>query len=126
MEFDINDKWINVELHPGTPPDGVTMSSLFPARTLDAMRQNLQAMGARYGIQFGKAGGLLSNTRKALQIGEFARTCGKFELFHEKVFYAYFVAGQDIGDWQVLLEINGNTVIVGAQPIEEFRKVLAK
>lgn len=170
MEFDIDDEWINVELHPETPPDGVAMSRLFPTHNLDAMRLNLQAMGSRYSIQFGKASRLLPNTKKVLQAGEFAKACGKFEQFHEKAFYAYFVAGKDIGDLQVLNEIgreaglditkmqesiakgeylpalekaradwlkygttgiptfviNGNTVIVGAQPIEEFRKMLEK
>lgn len=146
------------------------MTKLFPANQIAAMRQNLKTYGERYGIQFGIASDLLPNTRAALQAGEYARTCGKFELFHEKIFYAYFVEGQDIGDLQVLLEIgreagldavkmqdalttgqylpvlekaradwlkygttgiptfviDENTVIVGAQPLEEFRKVLVK
>lgn len=92
-------------MHPETPPDGLSMSSLFPAQRLDAMWQSLKAMGAPYGIQFGESGGLLSNTRKALQAGEYARAQGKFEQFHNKVFYAYFVEGRDIGDLQVILEI---------------------
>lgn len=60
-------------------------------------------MGEPYGIRFGELS-LLSNSRLALEAGEYAKNNGKFDEFHEKIFYACFTEGQDIGKIDVVLD----------------------
>lgn len=132
------------------------------------MMQNLRTMGAPFGIIFSDIT-RISNSRLAHQAAEFSREQGRFEDFHDAVLQAYFAAGLDIGDREVLLQLaqdtgldtaaleralkeetylprlktmqeeaaragvtgvptfilGGRKTIVGAQPIELFRKTLA-
>lgn len=68
------------------------------------MNENLRRQGARYGLEFTERT-RLSNSRPALEAGEFAREAGKFAPFHGEIFRAYFTAGRDIGDLGVLLQV---------------------
>lgn len=166
-EFDIEDVWLPLEIHPETPKEGMPITELFPASSVERMFDNLKNTAKHYGIDF-KGNSLLSNSHLALAAGEFAKEEGKFEAFHEKLFYAYFTQSLDIGDIEVLSSIctsigldqekmtaqltkgtyeavlnetqesahqygisstptfviNNKYAIVGAQPLETFRKVL--
>lgn len=44
-------------------------------------------------------------SRKALEAAEFAREQGRFDVFHEALFRAFFQDGRDIGQTEVLLKI---------------------
>ncbi len=68
------------------------------------MYKNLRLSGAQFGITFAQVR-LLSNSRTALEAGEFARDHGKFDLFHEQVFQSYFTENRDIGNLDVIMEI---------------------
>lgn len=68
------------------------------------MFNNLRRSGKEYGIEFADRT-LLSNSRLSLEAGEYAREMGKYELFHEKVFYAYFTDALDIGNIDILSHI---------------------
>ena len=57
-------------------------------------------MGVRFGSQ-----PLMSNSRRAMQAGEFAKDHGTHDAFHEAVFRAFFTDCKDIGDRSVVLEI---------------------
>ena len=57
-------------------------------------------MNVRFGSQ-----PLMSNSRIAMQAGEFARDHGKYDAYHEAVFRAFFTDCKDIGDRSVILEI---------------------
>lgn len=80
------------------------MDELFPNRDVKAMNENLRRQGAPFGLYFIERV-RLSNSRLALEAGEFARETGRFDLFHRAVFAAYFAEGQDIGDHSVILKI---------------------
>ncbi len=56
------------------------------------------------GIQFGPQP-LMSNSRMAMQGGEFAKEYGKYEAYHEAVFRAFFTDCQDIGDRSIILDL---------------------
>jgi predicted DsbA family dithiol-disulfide isomerase len=56
----------------------------------------------------------------ALEASEFARNQGKYEVFHENIFYAYFTEGLDIGDTEVLAAIGEKSGL----DIGEMRKAV--
>ena len=66
-------------------------------RQLDERRQK---MGVRFGPQ-----PLMSNSRMAMQGGEFAKEHGKYDAYHEAVFQAFFTDCKDIGNRSVILEL---------------------
>jgi predicted DsbA family dithiol-disulfide isomerase len=68
----------------------------------------LDGWGRDLGVRFGTLT-LMSNSRQALQAGEFAKDHGLFVPFHEALFRAYFTDLRDIGDRQVVLDVAGET-----------------
>lgn len=48
---------------------------------------------------------VLSNSRAALEASEYARDAGKYDLFHENIFHAYFTEALDIGDFEVIADV---------------------
>ena len=67
------------------------------------MYENIRRRGDEFGIKFGPRL-LLSNSRMSLEASEYARDMGKYELFHERMFYTYFTESKDIGSLDVLTE----------------------
>jgi len=67
------------------------------------MYDNIRKRGDEFGIKFGPRL-LLSNSRMSLEASEYARDMGKYELFHEQMFYTYFTESKDIGSLEVLSE----------------------
>ena len=67
------------------------------------MYENIRKRGDEFGIRFGPRL-LLSNSRISLEASEYARDMGKYELFHERMFYTYFTESKDIGSLEVLTE----------------------
>lgn len=103
-EFNMEDTWLPLEIHPDTPPEGKNLTSMFPKATLAAMTSNLKAYGKSYGLEFNNLL-LLSNSHISLLAGEFAKEKNKFHEYHEAAFRAYFTDNKDIGNINVLEEI---------------------
>jgi predicted DsbA family dithiol-disulfide isomerase len=97
-------EWLGVEIHPETPPGGMLLAEMFPKADRTAMMKNLRTMGAPFGIVFADRD-RISNSRLALQAAEFSREQGRFDAFHDAVLQAYFGAGMDIGDREVISEL---------------------
>ena len=97
-------EWLGIEIHPDTPAGGMPIAQMFPTADTKAMMQHLRAMGAPFGIIFADIT-RISNSRLALQAAEFSRGRGRFDAFHDAVLQAYFGAGLDIGDLDVILEL---------------------
>ncbi len=106
-EFAIADEWLPFEIHPDTPPQGVRWADYFPGMQPARFFQELDAKGKPMGVRFGPQP-LMSNSRQAMEAGEFAKEHGAFEAFHEAVFKAFFTDCLDIGNRQVLLNIASN------------------
>jgi len=70
------------------------------------MYDNIRKRGDEFGIKFGPRL-LLSNSRMSLEASEYARDMGKYELFHERMFYTYFTESKDIGSLEVLIDSAG-------------------
>ena len=100
--FDIEMEHIGIEIHPETPEKGVDLSGRIYG--IEEMYENLRCRGKEYGLKFCDAK-LLSNSRKALIVGEYARTVGKNSEFTHEVFKAYFESCLDIGKEAVISEI---------------------
>ena len=68
---------------------------------MTASQEYLRRAAALYELPFAPSG-RLSNTRLAIEASEFARDQGWHEVYSRGLFAAYFVAGEDIGDVDVL------------------------
>ncbi len=95
---------MSFELHPDTPPGGVSLAEYFGGRNVTAMQEYLRRAAAAYDLPFTPPD-RLSNTRLAIEASEFARDQGRHEAFSRGVFAAYFVAGENIGSLEVLVRI---------------------
>jgi predicted DsbA family dithiol-disulfide isomerase len=91
-------------LHPETPPAGMLLSERFKGRDLSSFYEQLRARGREVGIVF-NTHTLLSNSRLALQAGEYARDQGLYDAFHENMFHAYFTESLDIGNPDVIAAV---------------------
>ncbi len=70
----------------------------------EAFFRQLDQRGRKMGVRFGPQP-LMSNSRMAMQGGEFAKEHGKYEAYHEAVFRAFFTDCRDIGDQAVILDL---------------------
>lgn len=68
------------------------------------MFEHLNRRGKEFGIVFGDRT-LLSNSRLALEASEYARDSGKHEVFHARMFHAYFTDGADIGRMETIAAV---------------------
>lgn len=107
-EFDIDDEWLSFEIHPETPPEGVLLTEHLPHIDWDEMYTGIRKSGKEYGIEFGDVT-ILANSRKAFEASEFAREQGKYDEFHEGLFYAYFTEVRNIGNEKVILDVASKT-----------------
>lgn len=102
-EFAINDEWLPFEIHPDTPQAGVFWRDYFPGMNPEAFFQQLDNRGKAMGVRFGPQP-LMSNSRMAMEAGEYAKDHGRFEAFHGAVFKAFFTECLDIGNRMVILD----------------------
>ncbi len=70
----------------------------------EAFFRQLDERGKKMGVRFGPQP-LMSNSRTAMQGGEFAKDHGQYDTYHEAVFRAFFTDCKDIGDRTVILNI---------------------
>ncbi len=83
------------------------------------MLAHLSKTAEQMGLPFGER--LMTfNSRRAQELGKWAETCGRGEVFHHAVFHAYFAEGRNIAQIPVLTHIAD---AVGLDP-DEARTVL--
>lgn len=101
--FDIEIEHVGIEIHPETPVGGVDLRG----RILGAeeMFEQIQIRGKEYGLVFCEVS-ILANSRKALIMGEYARTKGKNDEFTNEMFKAYFEDCLDIGKEEVIAQVS--------------------
>ncbi len=104
QDFKIIDEWLPFEIHPDTPQKGVLWKDYFPGMNPEAFFRQLDERGKTMGVRFGPQP-LMSNSREAMEGGEFANAHGRFDAYHEAVFRAFFTDCRDIGDRGIILEI---------------------
>ncbi|MCK4834632.1 MAG: DsbA family protein [Gammaproteobacteria bacterium] len=105
--YDLKINWCFLEIHPETPAEGEPIDSLdYPSEQWQQMMANLERIAAEENIPLSPLS-FITNSRDALLLSEASKHCGRdtFYKLHEKLFSAYFVDSENIGDRQVLNEI---------------------
>ena len=105
--YDLKINWCFLEIHPETSADGEPIGSLdYPSEQWQQMLTNLQHVVQEENIPLSEIS-FITNSKDALLLSEAAKQCGAevFYDLHEKLFYAYFVDGENIGDKNILRKI---------------------
>jgi len=103
-DYNLKVNWCFVEIHPETPTEGQSVSLLnYSEEYWDEMMKNLHQLADEEGITLSEHT-MTTNSRKALLLAEACKSLGAniFYPLHERLFEAYFVEGQNIGDEQIL------------------------
>lgn len=104
-EYPVDVEWRPFELHPETPTSGADLTGrLGNSARVAAYMNNIIALAHESGLEI-KMPRVVANSHLALEAAEFAREHGGFEAMHVALFDAYFEAGRDIGDADVLCDI---------------------
>lgn len=104
-QYNLDVEWKPFELHPETPKEGVPIEKLpFPREAFEMFIANVKKLADEDGLTI-KSGGIMSNSRLALYISEYARKKGLFNQFHEIIMKKYWIEGKNIGDLSLLLEL---------------------
>jgi predicted DsbA family dithiol-disulfide isomerase len=101
-EFDLELDWHGFELHPETPPGGMSLNVLFPGADLKALHARTKAFAAQFGVTDFQPPDRLVNTRRALAIAELARDEGKLGKFRHAALDAHWRKAQNLEDDGVL------------------------
>jgi predicted DsbA family dithiol-disulfide isomerase len=101
-EFDLELDWHGFELHPETPPGGMSLNVLFPGADLKALHERTKAFASQFGVTNFQPPDRLVNTRRALAIAELAREAGVLEKFRHAALDAHWRRGQNLEDGGVL------------------------
>ena len=93
-------------LHPETPDEGLSLEKLFSGRIDDmgAMKTQLKQIADQLELPYGDRKKTY-NSRLAQELGKWAESQQKGDIFHEAVFKAYFAEGKNICTTDVLLDI---------------------
>ena len=85
------------------------MEELFSARGIDTARvqASLEKAAGEVGLPFGKRGKTY-NSRLAQELGKWAESMGKGDAFHDAVFRAFLVDGENISMGSVLAGLAGS------------------
>ena len=101
-EFDLELDWHGFELHPETPPGGMSLNVLFPGADLKSLHERTKAFAAQFGVTNFQPPDRLVNTRRALAVAELARESGVLEKFRHAALEAHWRKGQNLEDDTVL------------------------
>ena len=106
-EYDLKINWCFLEIHPETSANGEPIDSLeYPSEQWQKMLENLERIAQEENIPLSKLN-FITNSKDALVLSEAAKQCGRevFYDLHERLFNAYFVDGENIGNRNVLKKI---------------------
>lgn len=102
--MDAHVEWFPYHLHPEYPPGGIARSELV-ARYGNHFADGVRRMAEDAGLPFNPHPERVPNTRRALELGEWARTQGDaaHEGLHDRLMDAYWAEGRDLTGWDELL-----------------------
>jgi len=105
QEFELDVRWTLFPLHPDTPQEGMRLADLFAGQMdIDAVLARLCRVASEIGLPF-SARTHTYNSRNAQELGKWADEAGQGEAFHQAVYRAYFVDGENIAQPEVLAAI---------------------
>lgn len=100
-EAGVRIEWLPYDLHPEYPPEGIAREELM-ARYPASMHEAVRGMHEDAQMVYNPNPDVVPNTRRALELIEWARTKGAHNALHERVMEAYWTEGRDITGWDVL------------------------
>jgi predicted DsbA family dithiol-disulfide isomerase len=106
-DYALRVNWCFLELHPGTPAEGMDTAKLgYPRLRWQQMMDNLDELAREENIVFAPRQ-FTTNSRKALLLAEAAKQEGAdiFYRLHRQLFRAFFTEGRNIGDEAVLRDL---------------------
>ena len=106
-EFSFALEWKGFQIHPEWPAAGMAAAEYrrgMDPETRRMMWARIASLGETVGLEM-KSPDLLANSRLALELAEFAKECGKAEIFEERIFRAYFNENLNIGSQGILGEL---------------------
>jgi predicted DsbA family dithiol-disulfide isomerase len=129
--YDLKINWCFIEIHPETSALGEPIDSLnYPSEQWQQMVTNLKRIASEENIPLAELS-FITNSKDALLLSEAAKQCGRemFYALHEKLFHAYFVEGNNIGDRETLKSLAidcgvDKDIIEAAWSDEQFQKRL--
>jgi predicted DsbA family dithiol-disulfide isomerase len=102
-ERDVRVEWLPFDLHPEYPPEGIARDELM-RRYPDSMHEAVRGMHEDARMVYNPNPDRVPNTRRALELIEWARGRGAHEALHQRIMDAYWTEGRDITGWDVLAE----------------------
>lgn len=118
-DYGLRLRWQPYQLHPRLPDAGWPWP--YPEMQRAALEQNVAALAAEAGLPF-RWPPRMSSSSLALEATLYAQEQGRFEPFHHALFAAYFVAGRNLADAELLVALGREAGLGG----EELRAALAE
>ena len=124
-EYGIETRWSVFPLHPEIPEQGMELTVLFPHRQPDdapARKGRIRTIAEELGLPLGEKRTTVSSSRRAQELGKWAESMGKGDLFRKAVFQAYFVANSNIALFPVLERIAAHAGLPADQVVTVLEK----
>ncbi len=103
--YDILIRWTAFPLHPEIPEGGLTLEELFGGRVdVKQAMHRLKKVADELGVPLGERTRSY-NSRLAHELAKWAESKEKGDAFHQAVYRAYFVDGQNIGKAEALINL---------------------
>lgn len=118
-EANVTVEWLPFDLHPEYPPEGIPREELM-RRYPESLHEAVRSMHEDADMVYNPNPERVPNTRRALELIEWARTQGRHDELHRRVMDAYWTEGRDITGWDVL---GACVADVGLDPIEARAQV---
>jgi predicted DsbA family dithiol-disulfide isomerase len=118
--YDVFIRWTAFPLHPETPEEGLSIEDLFAGRVdIKQAMVRLKKVADELGLPLGERTGTY-NSRLAHELAKWTESKDKGDEFHQTVYRAYFVDGENIGKAKVLIDLAESIGL----PKEEAEKIL--
>ncbi|GMR06084.1 MAG: DsbA family protein [Gammaproteobacteria bacterium] len=107
QDYDVLVNFRFIEIHPDTPVQGATVDTLnYSEEKWQGMMDGLMEMAEEEGVELAPVR-MLANSRRALLLAEAVKKEGReiFYRLNQTLYEEYFVAGRNIGDFEVLKNI---------------------
>ena len=94
-------EWLPFDLHPEYPPEGIPREELV-RRYGEHFSDGVRRLNEEAGLTYNPHPERVPNSRRALELGEWARSRGAYDDVHHRIMDAYWTDGRDITGWDVL------------------------
>ena len=121
-EYPVSINLVQFPLHPETPPEGLTLETLFQGRDIEPMQARMRSLMAEAGLDYGERTHTY-NSRLAQELAKWAETQPGGEAIHDRLFRAYFVEGVNLARTEALVAIAES---IGLDPVAASRVLLQR